>query len=109
MTLKQEVATTAQAVLQNPKVAWGVTGTTGILATLADWINSIFAGFGTNAASIAGVLSAVLIFNNLYGGYIKRKKERVEYEILQKRLDNMQSGGHNRRSTDRDDSNAVDG
>lgn len=116
MTWKQEAASTAQTVLQNPKVAWGVTGTTGILAVIADWVNSIFVGMGTNSLSIAATLSAVLICNNVLGGINKRKIERSEFEkseiekeILRKRLESMQSGTHNRRSTDRDNSNAVDG
>ena len=83
MTLKQEAVSTAQAVLQNPKVAWGVTGTTGILATAAEWINSLFEGLGTNAASIAAVLSLVLIYNNIKGGISRRKIQRAEYEKIQ--------------------------
>ena len=86
MTLKQEAVSTAQAVLQNPKVAWGVTGTTGILATLAEWINGFFEGVGSNAASIAGILSIVLIFNNIVGGHLRRKNEREQHNVSMKKF-----------------------
>ncbi len=83
MTWKQEVASTAQAVLQNQKVAWTDVGATGVLATLAEWINSLFEGLGTNAASIAAILSIALIYNNIKGGINRRKLQLAEYEKLQ--------------------------
>ena len=83
MTWKQEAASTAQTVLQNPKVAWAGVGATGVLATLAEWINSLFEGLGDNAVSITAILSIVLIYNNIRGGINRRKIQRAEYEKLQ--------------------------
>jgi len=83
MTLKQEAISTAQTVLQNPKVAWAGVGATGVLATLAEWINSLFEGLGDNAVSITAILSIVLIYNNIRGGINRRKLQLAEYEKLQ--------------------------
>ncbi len=83
MTWKQELTNTAQAALQNPKVAWTVTGATGVSGSIAKWIDGVLGGIGAYAISISAILSLVLIYNHIVGGINKRKIERAEFEKLQ--------------------------
>lgn len=107
MTWKHELSVQAQSIIQSPKVAGIVSG--GTFATgSATWLDWIPGEIGFYASVFGMGLSAVLIYNNIKGGILKRQIDRAEFEKLQLEISNLKGsdqvvdGKLQRRSSDRD-------